>query len=88
MAALLALLCGSVTSVCPDALNQPVMQETLAWQPLFRISEPFLYFSIWVLRLSASKTCPPGGAKRWDENLKFGAVLAVVIQIAIDAWFS
>ena len=38
---------------------------------------------IWVLRLPRSATCPPGGAKRWDENLKLGAATALLIQIVI-----
>ncbi len=41
---------------------------------------------IWVLRLPQSATCPDGGAKRWDENLKLGASLALLIQILIYAW--
>lgn len=42
---------------------------------------------IWVWSLPKSATTPPGGAKRWDENLKFGATLALVIQIVIYAVF-
>jgi hypothetical protein len=42
---------------------------------------------IWVWSLPRSVTTPPGGAKRWDENLKFGATLALVIQILIYAVF-
>lgn len=38
---------------------------------------------VWVLRLPASETSPEGGARRWDENLKFGAGLALGIQIII-----
>ena len=41
---------------------------------------------VWVLRLPPSATTPPGGAKRWDENLKLGAALALIIQILIYAW--
>ncbi|MCA9038482.1 MAG: hypothetical protein KDA91_25325 [Planctomycetaceae bacterium] len=40
---------------------------------------------VWVLRLPTSEVSPPGGAKRWDENLKFGACLALAIQIVIYA---
>lgn len=36
---------------------------------------------IWVLRLPASRTTPPGGARRWDENLKYGAALALLLQL-------
>jgi hypothetical protein len=38
---------------------------------------------IWVLRLPRSMTTPPEGARRWDENLKFGAAAALLIQIVI-----
>lgn len=41
---------------------------------------------IWVLRLPSSATSPPGGAKRWDENLKTGAAFALILQIIIYAW--
>lgn len=42
---------------------------------------------IWVLRLPESRTSPPGGARRWDENLKLTACLAILIQIIIYAIF-
>lgn len=38
---------------------------------------------IWVLLLPRAVTTPPGGARRWDENLKLGASAAVLFQIAI-----
>lgn len=38
---------------------------------------------LWVLFLPSNATTPPEGAKRWDENLKFGAGLALVIQIVV-----
>lgn len=38
---------------------------------------------VWVLRLPTERTTPSGGAKRWDENLKLGATLAIGIQIVI-----
>lgn len=38
---------------------------------------------LWVLRLPNSATTPPGGARRWDENLKLWASVALVIQIVI-----
>ncbi|NOX55349.1 MAG: hypothetical protein GXP27_13115 [Planctomycetes bacterium] len=40
---------------------------------------------IWVLRLPRSETTPPDGHGGWSENLKFGAALALLIQIAIYA---
>lgn len=38
---------------------------------------------VWVLRLPARQTQPEGGARRWDENLKIIAGLALLIQIVI-----
>lgn len=38
---------------------------------------------VWVLRLPRERTEPPGGAKRWDANLKITASIALLIQIAI-----
>jgi hypothetical protein len=40
---------------------------------------------IWVLRLPTAAVTPTGGAKRWDENLKVGAAVALLLQIAIYA---
>lgn len=42
---------------------------------------------VWVWRLPKSATTPPGGARHWDENLKVGATIALLIQIAIYCWF-
>jgi hypothetical protein len=42
---------------------------------------------IWVWRLPRHVTTPPGGARRWDENLKLGATAALVIQIVIYSVF-
>lgn len=52
-AALAGLLCGIATSVSLYALNQPAVYEALGWQPLFRIKEPFLYFSIWAFAVTS-----------------------------------
>jgi hypothetical protein len=38
---------------------------------------------VWVLRLPRSATTPPEGVKRWDENLKLGATIALLIQIIV-----
>ncbi len=38
---------------------------------------------MWVLTLPRSETTPAGGSKRWDDNLKLSAGLALVIQIVI-----
>ncbi|MCA9038483.1 MAG: hypothetical protein KDA91_25330, partial [Planctomycetaceae bacterium] len=34
--------------------NQPAVFESLGWEPLFRVSEPFLYFSIWAFLITAA----------------------------------
>jgi SSS family solute:Na+ symporter len=46
-AAFAAFLGGVAFAVMLYALNQPVVYERLELRPLFQISEPFLYFSIW-----------------------------------------
>lgn len=38
---------GVICSVGLFALNQVPVYSMIGWQPLFKISEPFLYFSIW-----------------------------------------
>ena len=38
---------------------------------------------VWVLRLPRTATTPPEGARRWDENLKGPAALAVLIQLLV-----
>ena len=52
-AALIALLCGIGTSISLYVLNQPAVYEALGWEPLFKIQEPFLYFSIWAFAVTA-----------------------------------
>ena len=41
------LLAGIGTTSLLYAMNQPAVYETFGWQPLFQVSEPFLYFSVW-----------------------------------------
>ncbi|QDV26796.1 sodium:solute symporter family transporter [Aureliella helgolandensis] len=53
MAALVGLLCGILTSITLYALNQPLVYQALGWEPLFKIQEPFLYFSIWAFLVTA-----------------------------------
>ncbi len=76
-AALVALICGICTSISLFALNQPAVCSTLGIQPLFRIQEPFLYFSIWaflvtlgLLIVLSLLTRPPTAEK---TALVFGA---------------
>jgi len=52
-AAFAGLLCGIATSITLYALNQPAVYEALGWQPLFRIADPFLYFSVWAFVVTA-----------------------------------
>ncbi len=46
-AATVGLLTGISTAISLFALNQPAVCSLLQIRPLFRISDPFLYFSIW-----------------------------------------
>jgi hypothetical protein len=68
-----------------DAIRSGLQQIPLsAVRGLFVLS--LVVVLIWALRLPASRTTPVGGAKRWDENLKLGAGLALGIQIVIYLW--
>ncbi len=53
-AAFIALLCGIATSVSLYTLNQKVIYTLLGWEPLFRVEEPFLYFSIWAFLVTST----------------------------------
>lgn len=63
------------------------LREVLIAVPLSAIRVLFVaslvVLLIWVIRLPRSATTPPGGAKRWDENLKLGACIALILQIII-----
>lgn len=52
--AAVGFLSGIVTAVSLFTLNQPAVYEGLGWQPLFQVSEPFLYFSVWAFLVSAT----------------------------------
>lgn len=64
-----------------------ILRQTLQSLPLMLVRLLFVAslvaLLIWVLRLPQTATSPPGGAKRWDENLKIGAAVALSIQILI-----
>ena len=64
-----------------------LLRETLKQIPLPAVRILFLAslvaVLVWVLLLPRERTEPPGGAKRWDANLKVTAVLALLIQILI-----
>lgn len=65
------------------------LRDSLMSVPLSAVRILFLASLVgllcWVLRLPRSATTPPGGANRWDENLKVGASVAILIQIVIYA---
>ncbi|QDT33434.1 sodium:solute symporter family transporter [Thalassoglobus polymorphus] len=52
-AAFIALLCGIATSISLYILSQEAVTDALGWEPLFRIQEPFLYFSVWAFLVTA-----------------------------------
>ncbi len=52
-AAFIALLCGIATSITLYILSQVAVTDALGWEPLFRIQEPFLYFSVWAFLVTA-----------------------------------
>jgi SSS family solute:Na+ symporter len=45
--AMVGFIGGVCCTITLFALNQETIYSTIGWQPLFKISEPFLYFSIW-----------------------------------------
>ncbi len=53
-AAFIALLCGIATSISLYTLNQEVIYTLIGWEPLFRVEEPFLYFSVWAFLVTAT----------------------------------
>jgi hypothetical protein len=63
------------------------VREAMLVIPLWAVRGLFLLtlaaVLVWVLRLPTHRTTPAGGAKRWDENLKFGAALALLLQILV-----
>ena len=63
------------------------LREALQSVPLSAVRALFVVslclILIWVIRLPRQSTEPESGAKRWDENLKPLAVVALLIQIVI-----
>ncbi len=53
-AAVIAFVCGVATTAGLYALSQPSVIESLGWQPLFQIPDPFLYFSVWAFLVTAA----------------------------------
>jgi solute:Na+ symporter, SSS family len=52
--ALVGFVGGVSCAVGLFVLNQPTVLAWLGWQPLFRIEEPFLYFSVWAFLTAAA----------------------------------
>jgi solute:Na+ symporter, SSS family len=46
-AALVGFIGGVICSVSLFMMNQEAVYTRLEWRPLFQVSEPFLYFSVW-----------------------------------------
>ncbi|MCA9134396.1 MAG: hypothetical protein KDA45_14605 [Planctomycetales bacterium] len=53
------------------------------WSVRWLFVGSLLLLMLWVMRLPASATQPPGGARGWGDNLKVGAGLALLLQILI-----
>jgi SSS family solute:Na+ symporter len=53
-AAFWGFLAGVATAVGLFTLNLPACRSFLGWEPLFRIGEPFLYFSIWAFLVTGA----------------------------------
>ena len=65
-----------------DFLRELLLQIPLPVARGLFLALPILLL-IWVLCLPREVTTPPDGSKRWDENLKVGAVAALAAQILI-----
>lgn len=65
-----------------DLVRDAMLAIPLSWVRGLFLST-LIAVLVWVLLLPRSETTPAGGAKRWDENLKYGAALALGIQIII-----
>lgn len=65
-----------------EFLRQTLLTVPLSWVRVLFVGS-LVALLIWVLLLPKSVTTPNGGAKRWDENLKTGAAIAILIQILI-----
>lgn len=51
-AALTGFLCGVACSILLFTLSRDSVTAALGWRPLFQVSEPFLYFSVWAFAVS------------------------------------
>ncbi len=74
-AALIALLSGISTSVLLYSLNQATVYEAIGWQPLFRVQDPYLYFSIWAFLVSLAVLVLLSLCMRADQHEKSDLVI-------------
>ncbi len=65
-----------------DFVREQFLQIPLSAARLLFIALPVVLL-IWVLSLPREATTPEDGKGSWDENLKLGASLALVLQILI-----
>lgn len=71
-----------------DFIRENVALIPLSWVKAVFLAIPAVIL-IWVLFLPKSETTPHVDRPiRWDENLKFGATLALGFQILIYLFFS
>ncbi len=54
VAALIGFLVGVIFSISLFAFTQEAVLAWLGWKPLFQVSEPFLYFSVWAFVVTLS----------------------------------
>ena len=74
-AALIALLCGIATSISLYSLNQATVYQAIGWQPLFRVQDPYLYFSIWAFLVSLVVLVILSLCTRAESDLKSDLVI-------------
>ena len=63
-------------------LRELLQTVPLGWVRLLFVGSLGLVL-LWVLRLPRAETTPATSSTRWDENLKLGAAIALVIQMLI-----
>lgn len=65
-----------------DYLRDLLLLIPLSWARVLFVGT-LLAIWIWILLLPKEQTQPEAGARRWDENLKIGASLALGFQVLI-----